>query len=76
MSAKVWQEIQELLGQRATIEVFERQFYERDLAPVPNFLVNSVANTLPDIIVRPNSAEELSAIIKIEIGRASCRERV
>ena len=71
MSAKVWQEIQELLGQRATIEVFERQFYERDLAPVPNFLVNSVANTLPDIIVRPNSAEELSAIIKI-----AARERI
>ncbi len=67
MSAKVWQEIKEILGERATTDVFERQFYQRDLAPVPEFLVDPMAKTLPDIIVRPCNAAELSDVVKIAV---------
>lgn len=65
MSAKVCQSLKEMLGERATDELFERQFYERDLAPVPDFLVSSMAKTMPDIVVRPNSIEEVAAIVKM-----------
>lgn len=65
MSDRVWQQLQEKMGNRATIDMFERMFYERDLAPVPEFLVKPIAKTLPDIIVRPDSTEELADIVAL-----------
>lgn len=64
MSAKLWQQLTDSLGERATTDIFERRFYERDLGPVPDFLVNNIAKPMPDIIVRPNTVEETAEIVK------------
>ncbi len=50
-------------GLRYTESYFERQFYTRDLAYIPNFLVSLVAKPLPDMVVRPVDAEEVSRIV-------------
>lgn len=65
MSDRIWLEIKELFGERATTELFERRFYQRDVAPVPDFLVNSLARTLPDIVVRPVNAAEVATVVRL-----------
>ena len=65
MSSNTWQKIQDLFGARATIDPFEKKFYDRDLAPVPNFLADLVASTMPDIVVRPQTVEEVAELIQI-----------
>jgi glycolate oxidase len=65
MSVSTWQKIQDRFEKGATTDPFERGFYDRDLAPVPNFLANLVARTLPDIVVRPQTVEEVSELLKI-----------
>ncbi|MBO8168931.1 MAG: FAD-binding oxidoreductase [Thermoanaerobacteraceae bacterium] len=56
-------QIKQDFGSRYTESYFERQFYTRDLAYIPNFLVSLVAKPLPDMVVRPVNAEEVSRII-------------
>lgn len=65
MHDRVWQQLQEKMGNHATTDLFERMFYERDLAPVPEFLVKPLAKTLPDIVVRPDSAEKLADVVAL-----------
>ncbi len=65
MNAQIVEELTTIFGDRATTALFERGFYERDLAPVPNFLVKPIANTLPDIVIRPQNTEEVAAIVKL-----------
>lgn len=64
MSAKLWQQLTDSLGGRATTDLFERRCYERDLGPVPEFLVSNIAKAMPDIIVRPNTVEEMAQTVK------------
>lgn len=68
MSTKLVQQLMNLLGERATTDVFERQFYQRDLGPVPDLLVDNLAKTMPDIVVRPNTSEELAKVVKEAAG--------
>jgi glycolate oxidase len=51
-------------GDQATDSLFERSFYSRDLAPVPALLVAPLFRTVPEIVIRPANAEEVSDIIK------------
>lgn len=64
MSTKLLQQLTELLGERSTTNRFERQLYQRDLGPVPDLLVNHIAKTLPDIVVRPKTAQEMADVVK------------
>jgi glycolate oxidase len=57
--------LQAMFGDRATVDRFEREFYERDVAPVPDFLVLFFGNTLPDIVIRPQTTDEVASIVKI-----------
>ncbi|MEA4926600.1 MAG: FAD-binding oxidoreductase [Syntrophomonadaceae bacterium] len=64
MNKEIFQTILDQYGERATDSIFERSLYARDLAPVPALLVNPLFKTMPEIVVRPNSAEEVADIMK------------
>ncbi|HWQ75362.1 MAG TPA: FAD-binding oxidoreductase [Syntrophomonas sp.] len=64
MSTEKLQKIAEQFGDRASLSEFERSFYTRDLAPVPALLVKPLFNTLPDMVVRPQSTEEVAEIMQ------------
>jgi glycolate oxidase len=59
----VLQELVQKYGERATGSLFERSLYARDLAPVPNLLAGMLVKTLPDMVVRPESTEEIAEIL-------------
>ncbi|HWR38427.1 MAG TPA: FAD-binding oxidoreductase [Patescibacteria group bacterium] len=65
MKTELEQALKKLLGERATTDLFERRCYERDLAPVPDFLVKPLADTLPDIVVRPQNTEEVASVMEL-----------
>jgi glycolate oxidase len=52
------------LDDRFTASPFERQFYRRDLAAVPERLAALIGRTLPDAVARPASAEEVAAAVR------------
>ncbi|HID63193.1 MAG TPA: FAD-binding protein, partial [Anaerolineae bacterium] len=57
--------LEHLLGERATTSELERELYSRDMAPVPSLLVTSLGlKTKPDIVVRPETDEEVVRIVK------------
>lgn len=64
MKTEIVKEILDQYGEQATDSPFERSFYSRDLAPVPELLVGPLFKTLPDIVVRPANTEEVSDILK------------
>ena len=65
MDAQTVEKLKTAFGDRATTDIFERSFYERDLAALPDFLVKPLAATLPDIVIRPESSEEVAAIVQL-----------
>ncbi|MCM0760839.1 MULTISPECIES: FAD-binding oxidoreductase [Sporomusa] len=69
MDAQTVASVKQMFGERATDDLFERGFYERDLAPVPDFLVKPVAKTLPDIVVRPKTTEEVASIVTLAAAK-------
>ena len=48
---------------RVTDSPYERSFYTRDLAPMPQ-VMDWVFATTPDVLVRPGSAEEVSEVVR------------
>jgi FAD/FMN-containing dehydrogenase len=56
---------------RVTDDAFERQFYSRDLAPAPDILIKPFFRTLPEAVIRPSNAEQVSDAI-----RQAARERM
>lgn len=54
----------DLLGNRATADPFELALYQYDLAAVPALLSRPLFRTLPDVVVRPWSVEEVSSVLK------------
>lgn len=65
MDAQTVEQLKSTFGERATTDKFERSFYERDLAPIPDLLVKPLADTLPDIVIRPQNTEEVAGIVKL-----------
>lgn len=55
----------EELQDRVSWDEFERQFYARDLAPMPEFLSKLLFKTLPDCVIRPASAEDVAQVVKV-----------
>lgn len=60
--------LQKLVGEevsgRVNTDLFERKFYMEDLGAIPSFLRDALFQSLPDILVRPKSVEEVSLIMK------------
>jgi len=56
--------IKEKYGRRATTSPLDRELYSRDLAPVPEAIVNPFFKTVPELIVRPASSEEVADLIE------------
>ncbi|OQX22487.1 MAG: hypothetical protein BWK75_00630 [Candidatus Altiarchaeales archaeon A3] len=55
--------LSDLLGDRFTTDIFERQFYAGDLAPLPKIFSLFFKST-PDAITRPINTKEVSEIMK------------
>ena len=62
---KIAEKIKERLAEKATTDRFERSFYTRDLAPVPDIISTTVFNNLPDVVVRPTSIDEIVELMKL-----------
>ncbi|MHB0868477.1 MAG: FAD-binding oxidoreductase [Chloroflexota bacterium] len=60
-----------LPADRVTDDLVERGLYSRDLAPVPALMTRPFFRTLPDAVVRPGSAQQVS-----EVVREAARSRV
>ncbi|MDD3889347.1 MAG: FAD-binding oxidoreductase [Syntrophomonadaceae bacterium] len=65
MKTEVQEQIKKEFDERATDSAFECSFYTRDLAPVPDFLVDPLFKTRPDMVVRPQNTAEVAQILKI-----------
>ena len=65
MKPETCEKLQAIFGDRATVDRFEMECYARDVAPVPDLLVLPFAKTLPDMVIRPQSTEEVAAAVKI-----------
>ncbi len=65
MKSLIIDQLKQKLGNRATDSQFESSLYSRDLAPVPNLLVNPLFNTAADLVVRPIDTAEVAEILKI-----------
>ena len=62
MKTEVQEQIKKEFDERATDSAFECSFYTRDLAPVPDFLVDPLFKTRPDMVVRPQNTAEVAQI--------------
>lgn len=65
MEKEALRQIQKIYGSRATDSPYECSHYARDLAPFPGFLIRPFFNAVPDLVVRPVNAEEISETLKI-----------
>lgn len=52
------------MADRITDDEFERRMYSHDIAPLPKEM-EAIFNTMPDFVVRPKSAKEVSNIIHV-----------
>ena len=59
------QSIKEKYGRRATDSSLDRELYSRDLAAVPANVVKPFFQTVPDLIIRPSTTDEIVEIVKI-----------
>jgi glycolate oxidase len=62
---RIYEKIVKIVGQEnVSDDMFERQVYSHDLAPLPKHIALAF-KIVPDIVVRPRSAEEVSKIVKL-----------
>ena len=62
--ANIEEELQSLLGEAVSASPLERELYAHDLAAVPSFLSKALINATPDIVAKPRSTEDVSALLK------------
>lgn len=62
--ASVEEHLKSILGEAVTASPLERELYAHDLAAVPSILSRTLIRTTPDIVVKPRSTEEVSAVLK------------
>ena len=63
--SKIYEKIVKIVGENnVSDDMFERQVYSHDLAPLPKHIA-LVFKIVPDIVVRPKSADEVSKIMKL-----------
>lgn len=52
-----------LSAEQVTTDPFERKFYARDLAPIPELLSKLLFKNLPDCVVRPMTAQDVAGVM-------------
>ena len=57
--------IKEKYGRRATDSSLDKELYSRDLAPVPAKVVKPFFQTVPDLIIRPATPDEVVDIVRL-----------
>ncbi|MBI4317496.1 MAG: FAD-binding oxidoreductase [Chloroflexi bacterium] len=62
--ANVEDQLKSILGEAVTASPLERELYAHDLAAVPSFLSQALIRATPDIVAKPRSTEEVSAVLK------------
>ena len=67
----VIQSLKEKYGRRATDSALDRELYSRDLAPVPAKVVKPFFQTVPDLIIRPATVDEI-----VDIVTLAAREKI
>lgn len=61
---KIRSDLSTIVGEdRVTDSIFERRLYDHDIAPLPPE-ISLIFKTIPDVVVKPRSVEEVSQIIK------------
>ena len=53
-----------LFGERVTFDKTERKLYGHDIAAMPSMVRPVIGNTVPDAVVQPRTAEQLSALMR------------
>lgn len=51
-------------GDRVTFRRTERKFYSHDIAAMPSLVKPLVGNTIPDVVVQPETGEELVDLVR------------
>jgi glycolate oxidase len=65
MMPEVYKKLEKIVGEDyITDSEFEKLFYSRDVSPLPPDLQEKLG-TIPDIIVRPTSTQQVSDIVKV-----------
>jgi glycolate oxidase len=69
MASELYEELKSIVGEdHVTESEFEKIFYATDVSPLSSELIEKLG-TIPDIIARPKSAEEVSKIVKLASKR-------
>lgn len=63
MKAKTMQELREISGDRISFNMTERRLYGHDIAAVPGLIKPFIGNTVPDVVVQPETEEELVKLV-------------
>jgi glycolate oxidase len=65
MASELYEELKNIVGEEHITESeFEKIFYATDVSPLSPEMIEKLG-TIPDIIVRPKSADEVSQIVKL-----------
>ena len=56
-------DLEQLVGDRATVSEFERWFYASDIVHIPG-VIRTMFKTMPDAVVRPATAEQVVAVVR------------
>jgi len=59
---KKW--LEERFGERANFNPTERVLYSHDIAAMPSLFKPLIGNTIPDVVVQPQSEEELVELVR------------
>jgi glycolate oxidase len=62
-SSALERDLRQLVGDRVAVSDFERWFYARDIVRIPG-AVRSLVSATPDAVVRPETADEVAAVVK------------
>ncbi|MBS3968938.1 MAG: FAD-binding oxidoreductase [Clostridia bacterium] len=64
-------ELEEKLGNKASANEFERSFYSRDLAPVPDVLSKLLFQSFPEMVVLPSNIDDV-----VEVMQTACKHQI
>ena len=62
MNTKYRERLQEIFGDRISFNKTERRLYSHDIAEVPSIIKPLIGNTIPDVVVQPETEKLLSKL--------------
>ena len=57
-------QLKELFGERISFRKIERKLYGHDIATMPGIIKPLVGNTIPDVVIQPESEDELVKLVR------------